>query len=1689
MAHDTFGGVYTPVHFRGIHTMRAQVRRQLPSVIVHRTAIIALALLLAMFAGCKQGPKDTVPAVQGSPHAAIDLRTTPKGFTLASAYPDDSGDQLAIALEFTRPLVGSQDFDAMLSVTDANGAVVKGSWSLNDDDNDKTRNGRVLRFPGVKPALKYTVKISGKLAAADGHVIGTDISREVYTGPLDPVVGFASQGSVLPARGSRGLPVVSVNVPETDVEFFRVKDKMLSTFYAQYQRGGQKDGYDLDGSWGEHTPISKMADSVYLNRFVLGGKENERVLNYLPIQNIDELSKPGLYFAVMKPAGHFKNGYQTALFFVSDIGLHVRAYKDKIFVHTASLQTGEPIGGVDLKVLDKQGEPVVKATTDGDGNALVAYTLDSAQVLIASHGSDTSMLPFNQPALDLSEFAVAGRKQAWFDVFTWSGRDLYRPGETVRLSALMRDYDGKPIKPQPLYLVLKQPDGRQFLKTRLDPQALGYYAWTYAIPADAPTGRWQVEFRATPDGKEVVEAMTLRVEEFLPERMKLDLDAAQSILRPGEPLKLKATAAYLYGAPADGNRFTAKLAVKADQHPFENADTLPGKAKLDPFKGWFFGDPTITLPKDAKDVIDEKFDAQGHYQQDIDLPEEAAKAKAPVAVVVSGSVYETGGRTVNRSLKRTLWPADTLVAIHPLFDDADGASPSSNAGFEVIRVDSAGKRVAGTGLKVNLVRETRDYNWFWNNNTWNYDYSSRFDSVNTKTVDTSATAATRVDFPVQWGEYRLEVLDPQTGLVTRYPFTAGWSWNDQNRGLDARPDKVKLALDKTAYKAGDTLKVTVTPPQPGKGVLLVESDHLLYTANVEVKAGSTFQIPVTADWERHDVYLTALVFRGGSATEKTTPARAVGEAYIPIERSARSVAVSLSAPKQMLPERDLPVTIKAPALAGRKAYVTVSAVDVGILNITRFPVPDPIAYFFAQRRLGIDAYDIYGRVIESFEGGIAKLRFGGDMALGPLPQARRPTAHVQTVDLFAGPVALDASGNATVPVHVPDFNGTLRVSAVVYSEDRYGKADAQTLVRAPVVAEVSSPRVLAPGDSSTLTLDLQNFTGGKHEFTVSASATPPLKVEGAARKVTLADGAKATLDFPLSATPGNTVGKYTITAVTDGYKVERHYEIAVRPAWPGIVRSRVQVLNTLGPIAIDTSDAVGMMADSVNVRLTLSALPPLPFASALAHLLEYPYGCIEQTTSKGWAALLLDADTARKLGVKGLDAVERKKRVEGAFGRIASMQIPNGHFSFWGGNTEAVPQMTPFVVEFLLDARDDGFAVPDGVLQKALQRLSEDLLTGGEKFYSYEHADGLRFGNNAYAGYVLARVNRAPLGTLRAMYDNDRGKALTPLSLVRLGVALDLMGDHARGRKAVAEGFAMKSKRPWYLGDYGSDLSDLARMVTLVHRFHMDKPEYDARIFDLARDTKATIDGLALYQRWWWLSTQDQIALAGLGKALIADSDAKVAGELHIGEHTETVAPQNIYSHSFDVTDLRQGVRFVPTGKPPLYALIDVAGVPSSAPAADDKRVSIQRTFYTTDGKEWKGGPLTEGDALIVGLKIESREKVTDALIEDLLPAGMEIENFNLGDAKQWADIVVDGITLTDRSSAATVKHEEFRDDRYVAALSLDRGDTAHVFYLVRAVTPGTYTVPPPLIQDMYRPQIRGIGKALPATIKVVQPK
>ncbi len=272
-------------------------------------------------------------------------------------------------------------------------------------------------------------------------------------------------------------------------------------------------------------------------------------------------------------------------------------------------------------------------------------------------------------------------------------------------------------------------------------------------------------------------------------------------------------------------------------------------------------------------------------------------------------------------------------------------------------------------------------------------------------------------------------------------------------------------------------------------------------------------------------------------------------------------------------------------------------------------------------------------------------------------------------------------------------------------------------------------------------------------------------------------------------------------------------------------------------------------------------------------------------------------------------------------------------------------------------------------------------------------------------------------------------------------------------------------------------------MLALLREHGRDTDGQDERLLALSRDLQARGSGSPA-----WYSTREQIALARLGRQLALDGDRTFAGTLLAGGETSELTPDRVHVRNFGHDELAAGIRFTAKSEAPVFGILDVAGIPRRAPEFDDSAISVVRSWHNPDGSPWKPGPLREGQVLVAALRIEAREAMPDALVVDRLAAGLEIENLNLSDPEQWSGVTINGVTLSERGFAADLAHEEYRDDRYVAALKLYPGQPAHLFYLVRAVTPGTYAVPPPQAEDMYRPELRGTGRASPATVTVGPP-
>ena len=1608
-----------------------------------------LACALALLSACDSSSsgKSETPSAQARPVADVKLlaeRYAGRELSVVDVSEVQLDGASTLSVSFSVPLDPQQNFTDKLHLVDAKTGKVDGAWELSD-------NLMELRLRHLEPQRTLILTVDPGVRAVNGATLAAEFTARLETRDLQPTVGFASRGSVLPTRLAEGLPVIALNVDKVDVDFFRVKPESLPAFLTQWGRNSSLQSY-------EAKDLLSMAELVYGGRFDLNPARNTRETLILPTSGIKALQQPGVYLAVMKPSGSYNYSTPATLFTLSDIGLSVHRYQKRLDVFTQALEGGKALADVELELLDGKGKRLAQGKTDKAGHAELALA-PKAEVLLARQGDQTSLLRLNTAALDLAEFDIGGPTAHPLQFFVFGPRDLYRPGETVLLNALLRDRDGKPVTPQPVSVEVRRPDEQVSRKFVWSPDASGFYQYPLQLAGEAPTGRWQLVFDLG-DGKP--QLYEFLVEDFLPERMALELKGRDTPLSPDQTADIEVTGRYLYGAPAAGNRLSGQVYVRPLR---EAVSSLPG---------YQFGSVTESELTQDLELDESVLDAEG--KQTLHLQSQWSQAKSPLQLIVQASLQESGGRPITRRLMQPVWPAERLPGVRGLFEgtETDGDGPVE---FELLVADKDGHKLAAENLKVRLVRERRDYYWNYSDSDgWSYHYNEKFLNLNEETVSLNVGETAKVSFPVEWGPYRVEVEDPSTGLISSLRFWAGYRAQDNAEGGAVRPDQVKLALDKAAYSEGETARVTVTPPAPGKGYLLVEgSDGPLWWEEIEVPAeGKTFDVKLDPSWARHDLYVSALVIRPGERKTNITPKRAVGVLHLPLDRSQRKLALTLDAPEKMRPKQPLTVKFQVKNADGSvpaTAHVLLAAVDAGVLNITDYPTPDPYASLFGRKAYGADQLDIYGQLIEAGQGRLASLAFGGDAALAK--GGKRPATSVNIVALQSAPVTLNEQGEGEVSVNIPDFNGELRLMAQAWTDDRYGMAQAKTVVAAPLVAELAAPRFLAGGDQTRLALDLSNLTDTPQTLAVQLNAEGQLSLLGDAQQtVTLSPGQRSTLQIPVKAQGG--YGSGVVKVTVNGLNLpgetlapfSREWTLGVRPAYPALLKHYRAVLKDQ-PWSLPEGELQAFEPEGREAVLSLSSRPPLNLGEQIRALKAYPYGCSEQTTSGLYPALYADAALLKRLGLEGEPDAERTRKIELGIERLLGMQRYNGSFGLWGADGQEEYWLTAYITDFLLRARDQGFAVPRQALQQASQRLMRYVQERNliEADYS-DNLDHTRFAVQAYAALVLARSQQAPLGALRSLFER-RSDAASGLPLVQLSIALQKMGDQPRADQALVAGLAVTRKGDQWLGDYGSPLRDQALILALLEENDLMTGQREQRLFDLSDQLAASP----------WLSTQERNSLFLAGRDLLGKPEVDWSAQLTSGGQTRELNNRQS-GIKLDGVLLNTPLSVRNQGNDTVYQQLTISGYPQQAPVAGGENMSIRRDYLGMNGEPLDLTSLKSGDLVLVHVAVTAKQPVPDALVVDLLPAGLELENQNLGqsaaslenastEVKQWREAMQN----------ANVEHQEYRDDRYVAALKLEGSGTAHLLYLARAVTPGTYRVPPPQVESMYRPNWQAVGE------------
>lgn len=1488
---------------------------------------------------------------------------------------------------------------------------------------------REICVDGLEHGGRYRMTLRAGLPSSVGETLEQPVALTLFVRDRARSLRFTGDNFVLPGTARRGIPIVTVNADKAELELYRVGDRQLADLIARSQFLSPLDGYSIDQIRDD------IGEPVWKGELAIRSVLNKEVTTSFPVDEAVPDRKPGVYVLTAKADGERSEYWEskaTQWFVVSDIGLTTFTGEDGLTVFARSLQSAKPMAGVSLTLIARNNEVLGKAVSDEKGEARFqpgltrgGAGLEPALISAERDGGDFVFLDLTRAGFDLSDRGVTGRPAAGaLDVYAWTERGIYRAGETVHAQALVRNGAARAESDLPVVFIFYRPDGVEDRRVVSDGQGLGGHSVDLDLLDNAQRGAWTMRIYTDPDQPPLAEKVFL-VEDFVPDRAEFTLTGGS--LSIGGSTEIAVDGRYLYGAPAAGLTLEGELSVKTTQSW--------GK-----FPGYVFGltDEDVSGAESTTALEDlPSLDENGKATFDVGL-EDAPDTTRLLTGTVTVRMRENGGRPIERSLDLDIAPAANMIGIKPEFADFE-VPEGAVANFKVIGAAPDGERVGMEGLDWTLVRVERRYQWYRDGSSWKYEPIEYTTKIASGAISPTADAEAEISAPVDWGRYRLDVSSPDdAGPISSVEFDAGYYVAASSTET---PDGLELALDKSGYEPGETARLKISPRFAGEALITIGAERLLATIPVSVpEGGTTVDIPVSADWGA-GAYVTATLFRPGDSEQSRMPMRAIGVKWLSVDPGARDLAVSLDVPDRIEPNTVLtvPVSVKG-AGAGEEAYVTLAAVDVGILNLTSYQPPAPDDWYFGQRRLGLEMRDLYGRLIDGSAGVMGRIRTGGDgMQMGS--KGSPPTEKL--LALYSGVVRLDDNGQATISFDVPQFNGSARLMAVAWSRDGVGHATRDVIIRDPVVIMASTPRFMALGDTAQMLVELANTDGPAGDYALTVETGEELAASTPETTVTLAAGARQAVRLDLTALAIGDSGVTVRLTNAEGLSLQVARAIPVRAeTLPIATRREVTLAANGGSISVDRQLLAESYLAGASVSIGVSRDSAFDIPSLLMTLDRYPYGCAEQTTSRA-LPLLYVSQLAKEAGLPEDPGL--KERVQHAIDRVLNYQSSSGSFGLWGpGSGDG--WLDAYVTDFLTRAREQGYDVPDQALLQALENLQNTL--------AYDNDIASNGSEIAYALYVLARNRRASLTDLRYYSEGQIGEFSSPMSRAQLAASLALYGDQDGAERAFESAFqeakATGNQRVWR-ADYGSRLRDGAAMLALAAE---TKPGISS-----VKDMIEYVSGVRKASRW--TSTQEEAWMLLAARALTESGDpisVDVNGETHQGSYAERIDGADLEAMPVTLTN---------TGDKPVTATITTVASPMQPLPAGGDGFSISRRYYDLDGTETNVTEAHQNQRFVVVLTVkEMNAWPSRMLVTDLLPAGFEIDNPRIlgsADLKNFPWL-----------GSVSYAHSEYRDDRFVAAFNREgRNDREFSFaYVVRAVTPGNYVLPAASVEDMYRPEL-----------------
>lgn len=1492
--------------------------------------------------------------------------------------------------------------------------------------------GFTITSTSLKADQTYELTLSSKLEGAFGGRMKNDYSEQVTFGKLQPSISFANnKGMYLSSKGYRNVALNIVNVPKVKVTVVKVYENNLENFFRQGTSGGYYyDDNSDDYGYYDYYNTEELGDVVFTADYETNKLPKLNAARVLHLDFQDKIKGyDGVYVVTVESDEHTWV-QQSKILSLSDIGLIVKNDADDMYVFANSIRNATALSGVSISFISTNNQRVYTATTDNDGVAVFRDMKSKAPgftvgLVTAKIGAEFNFVSFRQAAVGTSRFDVGGRvpNDAGLNAMIYAERNLYRPGETIHISAIVRNEDWSLSGEMPVKLKLSSPNGKEFANYRKILNEQGSAEAAFSLPATAMTGTYTLEVFT---GNEVLlNSYAISVEDFMPDRIKATLKIDKTDYKPGDSIRGILQADNLFGTPAAGRNYEVQLNM--------NKKEFESKAYPD-FNFAIRNDFNFTT-----EFRNGQTNGTGGALASFHLKPEL-KDIGILQGNVMATVFDETGRPVHRYEHFNAYTQNYFAGMKLPDYYVSTRRPMR---IDLLTVDKNNKPQSNAAVQLVIIK--KEWHTVIQQDGERYRYiSQKEEKIIKQQLLKLPSGISYYNFtPELSGEYEARLSFPGSNSYVSNTFYAWGGGDTQYSSFDVDNEgNVDIKLDKEKYNTGDDMNVLFTTPFEGKMLVTLERNKIIKHFYLSTNNKSASVKLALDDIAVPNVYITATLFRPMDGADMPLTV-AHGFKNVPVENTKNHLSVQVALAQKSRSKTKQTITVKTTP----NAYVTIAAVDEGILQVKNYETPDAYKYFYQKVALSTSGYDIYPFLLPEVK--LRNSSTGGDgaaesdMRVNPMFVNR-----VKNVSFWSGILQADGSGIVRYDIDVPQFSGDIRVMAIAYKGKAFGGADQHMKVADPIVISTALPRFMSPKDEVIMPVTLSNTTASNTSATVMVTVHGPLGITGSATQtVNIAANKEGRAVFNISAQQAIGAGKVTVSVKAFNETFTHETEISIRPtaSLQKIFESGIAAENQNTPLAL-TSNFIPATAKGT---LIIGKTPLIQFTKNISELVHYPYGCVEQTVSAAFPQLYY-ADLAKNISSNDNTDLNPAYNVQQAILKLQSMQLSNGGLSYWPEGGAESWWGSVYATHFLLEAKKAGYEVNSKSVDRLVQYLKAKLAKRETEilYYNENLKKEIAAKEIAYSLYVLAMAGQPQTPTMN--YYKAHPEMLSLDSKYLLAAAYTLSGQPMQAKQVLPPAFEGERARPSFGGSFYSYVRDEAIALNALLDVDPASPQVGVMSRHLSEQLKTQ----------HYINTQENVwGILALGKIARASNQTTAAASITVnGKNIANTAGNTI---QIDMKPyLNQQAVIKVKGKGAYYYFWQASGITADGSyKQEDSYMKVRRSYYYRNGTAATGNTFRQNDLIVVKITIEGQYSapIDNVAITDMLAAGFEIENSRL-------------VGLPDMKwikNQSTPDYIDIRDDRINFFTSASARPKSF-YYMVRAVSPGTYQLGPVQADAMY---------------------